>query len=237
MTQLKIQYWKIDKLKPYANNAKVHTGQQVQELVNSITRFGFVNPILVDSDGEIIAGHGRYEAAKEMQIEQAPIIVLAGLTAEEKKALRLADNKIQQNTGWDTQVLAAELASLRDVEFELQGIGFSDLELDRLLNQVEDTLPIFSFSENTKTSEKEKTLSNHFDSDDVDEIDDDENCKSDVAFSNQDKYSVFEIAMLEENKIKLLGVLNAVKSENLFEKLEDALMRIIDDYEKMKHVT
>jgi len=225
MAQIEIKYWNISNLKPYAKNAKVHTGQQIQEIVNSITRFGFVNPILVDPDGDIIAGHGRYEAAKEIALEQVPVIVIAGLTADEKKALRLADNKIQQNAGWDTQVLASELALLKSAEFDMQGLGFSDSEMRRLLSEIEDVLPDTPISYLDSLPSTQTDQNNEY----FDQEKESSSVQNQQSVSHDD-YCIFELVMTQENKIRLLDALNKVKSDNLYDKLEDALMHIIRAY-------
>lgn len=225
MAQIEIKYWNISNLKPYAKNAKVHTGQQIQEIVNSITRFGFVNPILVDPDGDIIAGHGRHEAAKEILLEQVPVIVIAGLTADEKKALRLADNKIQQNAGWDTQILASELALLKGADFDMQGLGFSDSEMRRLLSEIEDVLPDAPISyiaslPSTQTDQNNESFGQERENSSVQN-------QPPVGYNDD---CVFELVMTQENKISLLDALNKVKSNNLYDKLEDALMHIVRAY-------
>ncbi|MBS7790291.1 site-specific DNA-methyltransferase [Roseococcus sp. SDR] len=121
-------------LLPYAANARTHSREQVQQIAGSIAQFGFVNPVLVDQQGEIIAGHGRVLAAKALGLDTAPTIVLGHLTETEVRALRLADNQIALNSGWDEQLLAAELLRIReDGGLDLAVTGFDQDEIDRLL--------------------------------------------------------------------------------------------------------
>src|SRR5215204_5377812 len=122
-------------LKPDPRNARTHSKAQVGQIVASIKEFGFTNPILIDPDGGIIAGHGRLLAAKALNMVEVPTIELAGLTDAQKRALRLADNKIALGAGWDLELLKAELAELSTLDFsmDLTLTGFSTGELDVLL--------------------------------------------------------------------------------------------------------
>jgi len=117
----------------YENNARTHSPEQIEQIKASIQEFGFTNPLLIDQENGIIAGHGRLEAAQGLGMEQVPCIVLDGLTDEQKTAYVLADNKLALNAGWNIEVLAAELTALQDVDFNLDLIGFSDDELADLL--------------------------------------------------------------------------------------------------------
>mgnify|MGYP002620523391 CR=1 FL=1 len=133
---LKIEYRSISSLIPYAKNARTHSESQVAEIAGSIRRFGFVNPVLVAEDGTIIAGHGRVMAARLVGIQEVPTIVLAGLNEAQRRALALADNRIALNSGWDFDVLRAELFALREADFDVLGLGFSGEELDALFSPV-----------------------------------------------------------------------------------------------------
>jgi DNA modification methylase len=124
----------VASLLPYAGNARTHSAEQVAQIAASILEFGFVAPVLVDERGEIIAGHGRLMAAQSLGLETVPTIVRAGLTEAQKAALRLADNRIALNAGWDEALLAAELAKLQETgEVDLAFTGFAAEEIDRLL--------------------------------------------------------------------------------------------------------
>jgi len=120
-------------LLPYAANARTHSDAQVEQIAASIREFGFVNPVLVDEHGEIIAGHGRTLAAKLLGLDRVPVIRREGLSDAQKRALRLADNKIALNSGWDEALLAAELSVLADMDFDINLTGFDTAEIDALL--------------------------------------------------------------------------------------------------------
>lgn len=130
----RIEVWPVDKVKPYANNAKRHPREQLRALRSSIQRFGFNNPILVDrGSGEIVAGHGRLMAAIDMGMSEVPVVVLDHLNASERRAYVLADNKLAELAEWDEGVLAQELAALQLQDFDLGGLGFSEDEIGALL--------------------------------------------------------------------------------------------------------
>jgi len=124
----------IKELIPYANNAREHSELQVNQIVASIKEFGFTNPLLIDEGKGIIAGHGRLMAAKKAELTDVPCIVLDNLTDAQKKALVLADNKLAMNATWDEELLTAELMTLKDMEFDLDLIGFDENELADLLD-------------------------------------------------------------------------------------------------------
>ena len=130
-----VTYRATDALTPDPRNARTHPKRQVEQIIASIRQFGFANPILVDPDSVIIAGHGRLLAAKAMGMAEVPTIELVGLTDAQKRALRLADNKIALGAGWDLDLLRVELAELSalDLDLDLTVTGFSTGELDVLL--------------------------------------------------------------------------------------------------------
>lgn len=123
----------LDRLAPYARNARTHSEGQIAQIAASIVEFGFTNPILVGGDGVIIAGHGRLQAAQRLGLAEVPAIVLAHLSPAQHRALVIADNRIAENAGWDETLLKSELAALRLEAFDLELLGFSDEELDQLL--------------------------------------------------------------------------------------------------------
>jgi ParB-like chromosome segregation protein Spo0J len=129
----RIEFWPIERLIPYARNPRTHSDTQVAQIAASIAEFGFNNPILVDTKRGIIAGHGRLLAARKLQLEQVPVIVLDHLTEAQKRAYILADNQLALNAGWDDDLLRAELAALQKDDFNVRLIGFEDEELARLL--------------------------------------------------------------------------------------------------------
>ncbi len=129
----RIEHWPLERLKPYARNAKTHGADQVAKIAGSMAQFGWTVPVLVSGDGEVIAGHGRILAATQLGLTEAPVIVLDHLTEEQRKAYRLADNKLTELGAWDEALLAGELQELAADDFDLSLAGFSDAELDQLL--------------------------------------------------------------------------------------------------------
>lgn len=134
----KIESVSIESLIPYINNARTHDDAQVTQIASSIKEFGFNNPILIDEDNGIIAGHGRLMAARKLGIVEVPIIRLSHLTEAQRKAYILADNRIALNSGWDNELLSLELQDIKD-DIDLSLIGFTEDELNALLNPVELT--------------------------------------------------------------------------------------------------
>lgn len=123
----------IDSLKPWENNPRTHSAAQIEQIRRSIREFGFTNPVLVDETGRLVAGHGRVLAAKAEGLAELPAIELNGLSEAQKRALVIADNQIATNAGWDENLLRLELDTLKDDEFDLSIVGFTDEELERLL--------------------------------------------------------------------------------------------------------
>jgi DNA modification methylase len=128
-----IELWLIDRLIPFARNPRTHSDAQIAQIAASILEFGFNNPILVDTNAGIIAGHGRLLAARKLQLSEVPVIVLDHLTEKQKRAYVIADNQLALNAGWDEDLLRLELATLAGEEFDISLIGFDDVELARLL--------------------------------------------------------------------------------------------------------
>ncbi len=130
---LKIVYRKTNDLIPYVNNARTHSEEQVTQIASSIKEFGFNNPILIDSECGVIAGHGRLLAAKKLGLETVPTVELSSLTEIQKKAYILADNKLALNSGWDEEILKIELDDLQLQGIDLETVGFSDEELQNII--------------------------------------------------------------------------------------------------------
>jgi len=137
----RIEIWPVDRLVPYARNARTHSPEQVAQIAASIVEFGFNAPILVDSHAGIIAGHGRMLAARKLGLAEVPVVVLDHLSDTQRRAYILADNKLAENAGWDEKVLAAELADLERDGLDLKLVGFSDQELEVLLADSGDGPP------------------------------------------------------------------------------------------------
>lgn len=129
----------IEKLIPYARNARTHDEAQVSQIAASIKEFGFNNPILISDDYSIIAGHGRLAAARKLGLAEVPVIRLSHLSDTQRKAYVLADNRLALNAGWDNDLLKLELIELKAEDVDLEMLGFSVEELDGLLNALEPT--------------------------------------------------------------------------------------------------
>ena len=130
---LQIEEWPIDRLIPYANNARTHSEEQVAQIAGSIAEFGFVSPILVGDDGVMIAGHGRVMAARKLDMTTLPVIVLAHLTPTQRRALVIADNQLALTASWNEELLKLELGALKEEDFDLEITGFNMEEIDQFL--------------------------------------------------------------------------------------------------------
>lgn len=127
MKDIKIEYKKLDEIKPYENNPR-NNDEGVDKLVNSIKEFGFKVPIVIDKDGVIVAGHTRYKASQKLGLEKVPVIIADDLNEKQIKAFRLADNKVAELSGWDTNKLSEELKEL-DIDMDMTDFGFSNFEI------------------------------------------------------------------------------------------------------------
>ncbi|MEA4967456.1 MAG: DNA methyltransferase [Bacteroidaceae bacterium] len=138
INNLSVEYVDVSVIKQYKNNPKVHNNKQVEQIINSIKAFNFNNPILIDEKNEIIAGHGRLLAAHHLQMGTVPVIRLTHLTEAQKRAYRIADNKLTENGAWDINLLTLEFSELEklDLDFELDLTGFDNIEIDNLLHPV-----------------------------------------------------------------------------------------------------
>jgi DNA modification methylase len=130
-----IELMPLDRLVPYKGNARTHSRKQIRQIAESIERFGFTNPVLIDDEGMIIAGHGRVAAAKLLKIAAVPALRLSHLTDAEKRAYILADNRLVEKGGWDREILAIELQGLLDLGFEVELSGFDVGEIDLILEE------------------------------------------------------------------------------------------------------
>ncbi|MFY0637278.1 site-specific DNA-methyltransferase [Maricaulis maris] len=133
--RLKVVYRRVDDLTAYERNARTHSTKQINQIAASIGRFGFVNPVLVDGTGTLIAGHGRVQAARQIGMKEVPTVALEHLSDAERRALVIADNRLAELAGWDEDVLRLELSDLETLEldFELEVTGFDTGDLDKLL--------------------------------------------------------------------------------------------------------
>ena len=126
---LTIQYRSLDSLVPYARNPRTHSEEQIAQIAASIREFGFTNPILIDAKNGIIAGHGRFAAAKELGMEKVRCIDLSHMTEEQRRAYIIADNKLALNAGWNEELLRLELTDLKELGANLELVGFDAMEL------------------------------------------------------------------------------------------------------------
>lgn len=129
MNDLRYQLVDVDKLIPYVNNARTHSAEQVNKLAGSIKEFGFINPVIIDGDNGILAGHGRVMAAKQLGLKKVPCVAADYLTEAQRKAYILADNKMALDAGWDNELLKVEIESLQEMGFDLEFTGFDEKEL------------------------------------------------------------------------------------------------------------
>jgi ParB family chromosome partitioning protein len=142
---------KVSELIPYINNSRSHSEEQITKIASSIKEFGFTNPILIDQDNSIIAGHGRLQAVKKLGYEEVSCIVISGLTKTQIKALIIADNQLALNASWDIDKLSLELDSLKDDNFNLDILGFNN---DFLKDIQEEIIPLSDLPE-IKDGDKE----------------------------------------------------------------------------------
>jgi len=136
-----IELLALDALTPYDKNARLHTRSQIEKIAKSIAAFGFNNPILIDSDQGIIAGHGRLEAAKFLELESVPVIRLDHLSDKERRAYILADNRLADLSQWDEELLGQEVAALQEAELDLDAMGWTEDELEALIAGLDDIEP------------------------------------------------------------------------------------------------
>ena len=143
MSNLTIEYLLTEQLIAYTGNARTHSPKQIQQIANSLRTFGFMNPVLVDAKNQLIAGHGRLLAAKQLGLPRVPAIRFDHLNEAQQRAYALADNKIAENADWDRSLLRVELEFLMtaEIDFDVDLTGFSTTEINLLLNPAEEALP------------------------------------------------------------------------------------------------
>lgn len=171
MNVLEIEYVATDDLIPYFNNSRTHSESQVKQIAASIREFGFTNPILIDEEQTIIAGHGRVMAAEVLSMSTVPCIRLSGLSEAQRKAYVIADNKLALNAGWDIDALSIEINQLADLDFNLDILGFDIQELASILDgEKEGTEPkeesyseIFNIVIECKDEEEQEKIFNRLD--------------------------------------------------------------------------
>jgi ParB-like chromosome segregation protein Spo0J len=129
-----VEEWPIDKLIPYARNARTHSDAQVSQIASSIKEWGFTNPIIADMDGNIIAGHGRFLAAQKLGLKTVPVRVVSDWGEAKKKAYIIADNKLALNAEWDNELLCLELKEIEAANFDISLIGFHHEDISALVS-------------------------------------------------------------------------------------------------------
>jgi len=173
MSGLKVEYKNIKELIPYCNNSRTHSDEQVLQIASSIKEFGFTNPVLIDGQGGIIAGHGRIMAAQKLKMDEVPTITLSDLSEAQKKAYIIADNQLALNAGWDKELLRVEFAELEELGFDLELTGFSVDEMANIFDDSEqkDTEPAeqsyaetFSIVVECESEEEQERIFNRLDS-------------------------------------------------------------------------
>jgi hypothetical protein len=203
---MKIEQVKIDKLIPYANNAREHSDQQIAQIAGSIREYGFNNPILIDENNTVIAGHGRLYAAMKLELKDAPCVRLSHLTETEKKAYILADNKIALNSTWNLSMLDLELKNLQEQDVDLTLLGFTDADLSRLADD--------------KDQER------------LDAMVSDAGIDDDIDTSNRPDQEMFPLSVMLEHDQRdtIFKALRKAKEEHTLENSGQALWAICKDY-------
>lgn len=152
-----VEIRQISELKPYANNPRTHTLEDIKQIASSMREWGWTIPVLIDEDNMILAGHGRVEAAKRNGYREVPVIVARGWTDAQKRAYVIADNRLTENGGWNKELLGGELTDLK-LDFDLDLLGFTDKELNRLLgkDEIDEAMQLTSKFEILVTCENEQ---------------------------------------------------------------------------------
>jgi ParB family chromosome partitioning protein len=148
---------KTSDLIPYANNSRTHSDEQINQVASSIKEFGFTNPVLIDEQNGLVAGHGRVMAANKLGLDEVPAIVLDGLTDAQKKAYVIADNQLALNSGWDLDMLRLEVETLQELDFNVDLLGFDDDVIEKLVD-IDCEMPILPDGDRDPFQQKTFTL-------------------------------------------------------------------------------
>ncbi len=202
MEHYKHEVRSIDELIPYVGNSRTHSDEQILQVAASMKEFGFTSPVLIDSEGVLVAGHGRVAAAKRIGLKTAPCIVLEGLSEAQRKAYVIIDNQLALNAGWDMDLLKVEIEGLEALDFDTGLLGF---DFSSLLN-LEDDL---------------------FDGGDDDDYDDEDDLPSEPKKTDEG-FAEFAVVMQVENKQRLTKLLNEVKADHGITSNEEALMILVE---------
>lgn len=227
----------VSKLVPYPGNPMVHPDTQIKQLVEGIRRFGFRQPILVDGDFVVVTGHGRLQAAKAAGLETVPVIFTGDMTQDEIRAYRIADNKLARGSSFDMEAIATEIGELAAVDFDLELTGFTDEEINNLLEvdflpdtpfqstaQVQQSVQEAVATPDTRGTDKEQLRKEP-------EKNDGELKEIVRPSATSNDHSVFECVMLHSNKVQLVKVLDQIRAANNYEKIEQALMHLVRNHQ------
>jgi ParB-like chromosome segregation protein Spo0J len=206
VTALKFPRYKaalVADLIPYARNSRTHSDAQIGKIAASIKEFGFLNPVIIDGNNGIVAGHGRVLAAQKLGMAEVPVIEASHLTEAQRRAYVIADNRLALDAGWDEEMLRVEFEELEALGFDLELTGFSSFETDY-----------------TKTSESNDNLF---------ETDDEVKEKKEPS-KTDDGYAEFAIVLTVENKKRFTDALNIIKKDHGISSSEEALMVMCNEY-------
>lgn len=215
MKKSELQFRATDELIPYAGNARTHPERQVEQICESIRQYGFYNPVLIDESGIIIAGHGRVMAAKRMNLDTIPTMVIYGLTEIERRTLTFADNKIAMNSSWDMEKVREELSELASMDVDLDVTGFDGFEIEAYLRDDLDIMhpdmttsfvPTVPVSGSASVGTQGQSITPR---------------------ASDDDFSRFDLVMQHGNKRELVELLDSIRTDKQLDKLEDALMELV----------
>lgn len=215
MKKSELQQRKVDDLIPYAKNARTHSDRQISQLVKNIKKFGFYNPVLIDENDNVIAGHGRIMAAKKMKMVEVPAMVMFGLSESERRALIIADNKLSLNSAWDMDLIREELSDLSKLDYDMNLTGFDNHEIEALLRDDLDILPIDIDSTFTASPQERPKVERQ--------------SKNREAPATGRK--TVEVDLSLEDHAKLIELLDDLVAEKHFDSRGAALMLLVDFWE------
>lgn len=200
-----LEYVATAALIPYARNSRTHSETQVKQIASSIKEFGFTNPVLIDKDNGIIAGHGRVQAAELLNLDTVPCIRLSHLSNQQRRAYVIADNKIALNASWDFDMLKLDLSELADEGFDFESIGFTQMEINNIISDYEAAFETTDDEEHYVTSSGEPK-------------------ESDIG------YVTFSILLSTDDKKVLLDKISDVREKYSLDTMAESFMTIIKSY-------
>lgn len=236
-THIVVEVVPVSRLTPYPGNPMVHPDGQVRELAAAIKEFGFKQPIVADADGVIITGHGRLMAAKLLGLEEVPVVFARDLSEAQVRALRIADNKLARKSTFDLELLADEISLLTQEEFDTELLGFSEDEIEALLGT--EFLPEGDFraSEATRQSAPPEPPAAAPPREAGEQLRKEPQVASGQLVevgapkATDDQHSVFDCVMQHSDKVRLVKVLDRLRAEHGYQKLSEALMHMVMQFE------